>query len=64
MRNAKRWILIAAIAAVPFATASCRIPLANGCRYEFFEPYTSGVDPLTTGLALAQHTVYNFGVVC
>jgi hypothetical protein len=34
MGSAKRWFLIAAIAAVPFAGGGCTIPLGNGCHLD------------------------------
>jgi hypothetical protein len=63
MRNAKRWILIAAIAAIPFATANCAIPLVNGCTYEINQVHAATVpDNNFDGLKIV--TWYNTGLVC
>ena len=41
MRRARRYLLATVMLAIPLATASCRIPLGNGCDLLIAEPGAS-----------------------
>jgi hypothetical protein len=65
MRSAKRWFLIAATVAVPFAASSCSIALPNGCTYDINEAHFKLVqDPEEPFGAPKEVVWYSSGMVC